>query len=93
MKLQPRPRGQSVLTPGLITTVGLTGLFIRISLLALIVAGQAAFGDLEVGRSIFFMSFALCLIVAALECRSATDARHHRGAGAIECRKKRQSCC
>jgi hypothetical protein len=32
----------------------------------------------------------------ALECRSATDARHQRGtvgAETIECRKKRQSCC
>lgn len=28
---------------------------------------------------IFFTSFALCLIVAARECRSATDARHQRG--------------
>ncbi|GAA1254834.1 cation-transporting P-type ATPase [Pseudonocardia aurantiaca] len=73
MRLRPRPRGQSVLTPGTIITVGLTGLFISISLLALIVIGSTLFGDLEIGRSIAFTSFALCLIVAALECRSATE--------------------
>jgi Ca2+-transporting ATPase len=73
MGLRPRPRGESVLTPGLIVTVGLTGLFISCGLLALIVAGTAVFGDLEIGRSIAFTSFALCLIVAALECRSATE--------------------
>ena len=72
MQLRPRPRGQSVLTTDLMITVALTGLYISACLLGLIVLGSAYFGDLEVGRSIAFTSFALCLIVAALECRSAT---------------------
>ena len=72
MKLRPRPRGESVLTPGLMVTVGLVGLYIAIALLALIVLGQRTFGDLAIGQSIAFTSFALCLIVAAFECRSAT---------------------
>ena len=72
MQLEPRPRGQSVLTKELVITVGLTGLYIAAALLVLIVLGAAVFGDVEIGRSIAFTSFALCLIVAALECRSAT---------------------
>jgi Ca2+-transporting ATPase len=72
MGLRPRPRGQSVLTRDLVATVALTGLYIGACLLGLIVLGSAYFGDLEIGRSIAFTSFALCLIVAALECRSAT---------------------
>ena len=52
-------------------TVGLVGLYISVALLALIVLGQRVFGG--IGQSIAFTSFALCLIVAAFECRSATD--------------------
>ncbi|MCE3554633.1 cation-transporting P-type ATPase [Pseudonocardia sp. RS11V-5] len=72
MRLQPRPRGESVLTTGLMVTVGLAGLFMSIALLSLIVLGQQTFGDLRIGQSIAFTSFALCLVVAAFECRSAT---------------------
>ena len=73
MTMKPRPRGQSVLTPGLMITVGLTGLAIAVGLLSLIVVGTTLYGDLEIGRSIAFTSFALCLVVAALECRSETE--------------------
>jgi Ca2+-transporting ATPase len=73
MGLQPRPRGQSVLTTDLVVTVLLVGLYTSACLLGLIVTGASFFGDLEIGRSIAFTSFALCLIVAALECRSATE--------------------
>jgi Ca2+-transporting ATPase len=73
MGLQPRPRGQSVLTTDLVVTVALVGVYMSACLLGLIVTGTTVFGDLEIGRSIAFTSFALCLIVAALECRSATE--------------------
>jgi Ca2+-transporting ATPase len=73
MRLRPRPRGESVLTAGLMITVGLAGLYVSIALLALIVLGGQAFGDPEIGRTIAFTSFALCLIIAAFECRSATQ--------------------
>ncbi|GEL21164.1 ATPase [Pseudonocardia sulfidoxydans NBRC 16205] len=72
MRLHPRPRGQSVLTRDLVVTVALTGLLISVCLLVLIAAGPALFGDVEVGRSVAFTAFALCLVVAALECRDAT---------------------
>jgi Ca2+-transporting ATPase len=38
----------------------------------MIAVGQHLFGSVSVGQSIAFTSFALCLIVAALECRSET---------------------
>jgi Ca2+-transporting ATPase len=72
MSLRPRPRGQSVLTRSVIVTVGLAGLAITIGLLLLIGLGTSRFGSLEVANSVAFTSFALCLIVAALECRSET---------------------
>jgi Ca2+-transporting ATPase len=72
MQRRPRPRGESVLTKGVIITVGLAGLAITIGLLLMIKLGQSHFGSLAVGNSIAFTAFALCLIVAAVECRSET---------------------
>jgi Ca2+-transporting ATPase len=72
MARTPRPRGESVLTRPVLVTVGLSGLAITIGLLSLIALGQHHFGSVHVGQSIAFTSFALCLIVAALECRSET---------------------
>jgi P-type Ca2+ transporter type 2C len=73
MARRPRPRGQSLLTRPVFITVGLTGLAITIGLLSLIKLGESHFGSVHVGQSIAFTAFALCLIVAAFECRSETD--------------------
>jgi P-type Ca2+ transporter type 2C len=73
MARKPRPRGESVLTTGVMITVGLSGLAITIGLLTMIVVGQHLFGSVAVGQSIAFTAFALCLIVAAVECRSETE--------------------
>ncbi|WP_329095868.1 cation-translocating P-type ATPase [Streptomyces sp. NBC_01439] len=73
MRRRPRPRGESVLTRPVLVTVGLGGLAITVLLLGLITLGESHFGDVEIGRSIAFTAFALCLIVAAFECRSETD--------------------
>ena len=73
MSLRPRPRGQSVLTKRLTVTVGLVGLAIALGLLLLIQLGKSHFNSVQVGSSIAFTAFALCLIVAAFECRSETD--------------------
>jgi P-type Ca2+ transporter type 2C len=72
MERRPRPRGDSVLTPAVMITVGLAGLAITIGLLSMIALGQNHFGSIPIGQSIAFTSFALCLIVAAVECRSET---------------------
>jgi Ca2+-transporting ATPase len=50
----------------------LAGLAITIGLLLLIQLGTRHFGSEAIGNSIAFTSFALCLIVAAVECRSET---------------------
>jgi P-type Ca2+ transporter type 2C len=73
MGRRPRPRGESVLTTPVIVTVGLAGLAITIGLLSLIQYGTSHFGSEQIGNSIAFTSFALCLIVAAVECRSQTE--------------------
>jgi P-type Ca2+ transporter type 2C len=73
MGRRPRPRGESVLTRPVIVTVGLAGLAITIGLLSLIRYGTSHFGSEQIGNSIAFTSFALCLIVAAVECRSQTE--------------------
>jgi Ca2+-transporting ATPase len=72
MDRMPRPRGESVLTTGVMITVGLAGLAITIGLLSMIEVGQHLFGSVQIGQSIAFTAFALCLIVAAVECRSET---------------------
>jgi P-type Ca2+ transporter type 2C len=73
MARRPRPRGESVLTRPVIVTVGLVGLAITIGLLSLIQYGTSHFDSEHIGNSIAFTSFALCLIVAAVECRSQTS--------------------
>ncbi|HEY3831286.1 MAG TPA: HAD-IC family P-type ATPase [Acidimicrobiia bacterium] len=73
MAQRPKPRGQSVLTPSLVTSVGLVGLVMTIALLSLIELGKSHFGSLEIGQSIAFVSFALMLVIAAFECRSETE--------------------
>ncbi|MFC9758840.1 cation-translocating P-type ATPase [Streptomyces sp. NPDC056921] len=73
MQRRPRPRGESVLTRPVVVTVGLGGLAITVVLLGLIKLGQTHFDSIEIGQSIAFTAFALCLIVAAFECRSETD--------------------
>ncbi|MFJ9560788.1 cation-translocating P-type ATPase [Streptomyces fuscichromogenes] len=73
MARRPRPRGAHVLTRGVMLTVGLSGLAITIGLLCLIELGASRYGSAALGQSMAFTSFALCLIVAALECRSERD--------------------
>jgi len=73
MARRPRPRGESVLTTPVLVTVGLAGLAITIGLLSLIQYGTSHFNSEHIGNSIAFTSFALCLIVAAVECRSQTE--------------------
>jgi P-type Ca2+ transporter type 2C len=70
MSLRPRPRGETVLTPRVLGTVALVGLTITIGLLCLIQLGKEHFGSVQIGQSIAFVAFCLCLIVAAYECRN-----------------------
>ncbi|MEV7617198.1 HAD-IC family P-type ATPase [Streptomyces sp. NPDC089799] len=73
MRRRPRPRGESVLTRRVLVTVGLAGLAVTVILLGLIRLGTDHFGSTATGQSIAFTAFALCLIVAAFECRNETE--------------------
>ncbi|MGW3665057.1 cation-translocating P-type ATPase [Streptomyces sp. NPDC005141] len=73
MRRSPRPRGESVLTRPVMVTVCLSGLAITLILLGLIKLGESHFDSVRIGSSMAFTAFALCLIVAAFECRSETD--------------------
>jgi Ca2+-transporting ATPase len=56
----------------MVLIVGPVGLAITVGLLGLIQLGATHYGSEHLGISMAFTSFALCLIVAALECRSET---------------------
>jgi Ca2+-transporting ATPase len=72
MTLHPRRRGESVLSTRMVVTVGLAGLAITIGLLSVLQLGVSHYHSAAIGNSIALTSFALCLIVAAVECRSET---------------------
>ena len=72
MNRRPRPRGDSVLTKGVMITCGLVGLFIAVANLALIATGKDHFGSLKIGQSMGLVAFCLMLVVAAFEARSET---------------------
>ena len=72
MSRQPRPRGDSVLTKGVMITCGLVGLFIAVANLALIATGKNHYGSIKIGQSMGLVAFCLMLVVAAFEARSET---------------------
>ncbi len=69
----PRPRGESILTRGVLVTCGLGGAFVAIANLALIAIGKNHYGSVATGRSIALVGFTLMLVVAAFEARSETE--------------------
>jgi Ca2+-transporting ATPase len=73
MRRRPRPRGDSILTTGVIITCGLVGLFIAVANLALIALGKNHYGSIATGQSIGLVAFSLMLVVAAFEARSETE--------------------
>jgi P-type Ca2+ transporter type 2C len=73
MSRQPRPRGDSILTRGVMITCGLTGLFIAVANLVLIAVGKNHLGSIKIGQSMGLVAFCLMLVVAAFEARSETE--------------------
>jgi P-type Ca2+ transporter type 2C len=72
MSRQPRPRGESILTKGVLITCGLAGLFMAVANLALIATGKNHYGSIKIGQSMGLVAFCLMLVVAAFEARSET---------------------
>ncbi len=69
MKRKPRPRAASIMTPAVITTVGLAGLFMSVAIDLLIVFGKNEYDKTEIGSTMGLVAFSLMLVVAAFECR------------------------
>ncbi len=73
MQRQPRPRGDTILTTGVVITCGLAGLYVAVANLVLISVGKNHYGSLATGRSMGLVAFSLMLVVAAFEARSETE--------------------
>jgi Ca2+-transporting ATPase len=73
MNRRPRPRGESILTKGVMVTCGLVGMFIAVANLALIATGKNHYGSVKTGQSMGLVAFSLMLVVAAFEARSEKD--------------------
>jgi len=69
MKRRPRPRSASIMTPAVITTVGLVGLFMSLAIDSLIVIGKNQYGVDEIASTMGLVAFSLMLVVAAFETR------------------------
>jgi Ca2+-transporting ATPase len=69
MLRKPRPRAASIMSPAVITTVGLTGLFMAVSINAIIVFGENQFDKVEIGSTMGLVAFSTMLVVAAFESR------------------------
>ena len=69
MERRPRPRAASIMTPAVITTVGLVGLFMSLAIDALIVFGTNTYSNAEIASTMGLVAFSLMLVVAAFESR------------------------
>ena len=68
----PRPRSESIMTKGLMITVGLVGLYIAVVLDLLIHYGHSHYGSFTIGSSIGLTAFSFLLILATFQSRSQT---------------------
>jgi Ca2+-transporting ATPase len=73
MSRKPRPRGDSILTLGVMLTCLVGGFLVAVGNLLLIEIGKHHYGDIRVGQSIALAAFSLMLVVAAFECRNETE--------------------
>jgi Ca2+-transporting ATPase len=72
MLRRPRPRNASIMTPGLLITSGLVGLYMAVTTLLLISFGTDQRGGLPIGSSMGVTAFSLMIVVAAFQARSVT---------------------
>lgn len=70
MRLKPRPRDQGIITGAVLTTTGLTGVFMAVTVLALIQVGADHYGAVAIGTTMALTAFALFRVVGAFESRS-----------------------
>jgi Ca2+-transporting ATPase len=73
MKRKPRPRAASIMTPAVMTTVGLVGVFMAAAINGMIVFGENQYDKTEIGSTMGLVAFSLMLVVAAFESRTQKD--------------------
>ncbi len=69
MRRRPRPREASIMSPAVLTTVGLTGLFMSLAIDLVIVAAKSHYDSTVVASTMGLVAFSLMLVVAAFETR------------------------
>ncbi len=69
MKRLPRLRAASIMTPAVILTVGLVGVFMALAIDVLIVLGTKGYDSAEIASTMGLVAFSLMLVVAAFETR------------------------
>jgi len=69
MTRRPRPRNASIMSPAVIATVGLAGLFMSVAIDLLIVFGKHEYDKTEIGSTMGLVAFSLMLVIAAFESR------------------------
>ncbi len=69
MKRMPRPRAASIMSPAVMITVGLAGVFMSVAINVLIVFGENAYDVKEIASTMGLVAFSLMLVVAAFESR------------------------
>ena len=72
MQRRPRPRSASIMSLGVILTVGLAGLFMSAAIDLLIVFGKHQYDSVGIGSTMGLVAFSLMLVIAAFECRDQT---------------------
>ncbi len=79
MERRPRSRAAKTMSPAVITTVGLVGLFLAAAINLLIVFGENQYDKTVIGSTMGLVAFSLMLAVAAYESRDRERDHSARG--------------
>ncbi|MEI6363092.1 MAG: cation-transporting P-type ATPase [Actinomycetes bacterium] len=69
MKRKPRPRSSKIMSPAVMVTVGLAGVFMSVAINLLIILGENRYDSVVIGSTMGLVAFSLMLVVAAFESR------------------------
>ncbi len=69
MKRKPRPRSSKIMSPAVMVTVGVAGVFMSVAINLLIVLGENQYDSVVIGSTMGLVAFSLMLVVAAFESR------------------------
>ncbi len=69
MKRKPRPRSSKIMSPAVMVTVGLAGVFMSVAINLLIILGENHYDSGVIGSTMGLVAFSLMLVIAAFESR------------------------